>query len=206
VAALKRKDEILTLLYEMSTALSSVFTLDIIFEKAADILLRVTPADRVLVLLTEPGTTPAGGEPQFKVAVMKVRDPALEAKATKTTIGRTITRKVMRERAALRPRRGRRPEPRRGVDPLPGGSTTRAAHRRRDGPRRALRPGLTRSPVQPGRSSGHGRRGADRDGRGERALADGRPREQVARATYGRFPPDYVVKKSENPRPSSSAA
>src|SRR5688500_11266945 len=86
----------------MSSALSSVFTLDVNFDKAPDILLRVTPADRVLVLLTEPGAAAApDGEAAFTVAKMRVRDPALETKASQATIGRTITRKVMRERAAL---------------------------------------------------------------------------------------------------------
>ena len=39
----------------MSSTLSSVFNLNATFEKATDILLRVTPADRVLALLTSPG-------------------------------------------------------------------------------------------------------------------------------------------------------
>src|SRR5262249_51825780 len=97
LGTLRRKADILALLYEMSTALSSVFNLDDIFEKAVDILLRVTPADRVLVLLTQ-GADGPGEMPELKVAKMRVRTPALEAKATHTTIGRTVTRKVIRER------------------------------------------------------------------------------------------------------------
>src|SRR5262249_23575932 len=101
VALLRRKADILAVLYEMSTTLGSVFVLDAIFEKAADILLRATPADRVLVLVTSSGETAATGpEPDLKIAAMKVRKE-LETQAIHATIGRTITRKVMRERSAL---------------------------------------------------------------------------------------------------------
>jgi adenylate cyclase len=102
VGALRRRSEILSLLYEMSNALGSVFNLDAIIEKATDILLRVTPADRVVALLREAGDsgTP-DDDTNFRVVAMKVRDPDLEAKAKQMRIGRTITRKVMRERAAL---------------------------------------------------------------------------------------------------------
>jgi adenylate cyclase len=201
LAALRRKGEILSLLYEMSTALSSVFTLDVIFEKAADILLRVTPADRVLVLLVEPGATPAGGEPQFKVAKMRVRDPAVEAKATQTTIGRTITRKVMRERAALLSQDA-------AADPELGAVES------------ILSQGIRSTICAPliADSTVHGALYADRldplawftrddlqlvtavasqtavaveSARSHERLA----REEVARATYGRFLPDYVVKQ-----------
>jgi adenylate cyclase len=100
--ALRRKADVLLLLYEMSKTLGSVFNLDAIFDKATDILLRVTPADRVLALLTDSGKgrTP-GDDVGLKVVSMKVRDPRLQTRASHTSIGRTITRKVMRERAAL---------------------------------------------------------------------------------------------------------
>ena len=102
LTALRRKADVLSLLYEMSSTLGSIFTLDALFEKATDILLRVTPADRVLALLTDSGAADARDDSiGFKVAAMKVRDPKLEDKAKHTTIGRTITRKAMRERAAL---------------------------------------------------------------------------------------------------------
>ena len=202
LAALRRKADILSLLYEMSTALSSVFTLDVIFEKAADILLRVTPADRVLVLLTETGDpTPPGGEVGFRVAKMKVRDPALETKATQTTIGRTITRKVMRERAALLSQDA-------AADPELGAVES------------ILAQGIRSTICAPliADSTVHGALYADRldpvawftrddlqlvtavaaqtavaveSARSHERLA----REQVARATYGRFLPDYVVKQ-----------
>jgi adenylate cyclase len=99
---LRRKADVLSLLYEMSSALGSVFTLEALFEKATDILLRVTPADRVIALLTDGvDRGPAGGDLGFKVVASKVRDPKLEAWAKQTTIGRTVTRKVVRQRVAL---------------------------------------------------------------------------------------------------------
>ena len=100
LGALRRRSDVLSLLYEMSNALGSVFDLEAIIDKATDILLRVTPADRILVLLNEAGQAP-DDDMSLKVVAMKVRDPKLEAKAKQTRIGRTITRKVMRERAAL---------------------------------------------------------------------------------------------------------
>ena len=50
---LRRKADILAVLYEMSKTLGSVFDLDAIFAKATDIIFRVTPADRVVALLAD---------------------------------------------------------------------------------------------------------------------------------------------------------
>ncbi len=201
VAVLRRKGEVLTLLYEMSTALSSVFTLDVIFDKAVDILLHVTPADRVLVLLAEPGTGAGGAEPQFKVARMRVRDPALEAKATQTTIGRTITRKVMRERAALLSQDAAADPELRAVEsilsqgirsticaPLIADSTVHGAlYADRLDPLTSF----TRDDLQLVTAVAAQTALAVESARSHERLA----REQVARATYGRFLPDYVVKQ-----------
>jgi adenylate cyclase len=102
VGSLRRDAYILSLLYEMANTLGSVFDLQTIFDKATDILLRITPADRVLALLTDPSHPAAPGEDApLRVVAMKTRDPKLEERAARIAIGRTITRKVMRERAAL---------------------------------------------------------------------------------------------------------
>jgi adenylate cyclase len=200
--ALRRKADILAVLYEMSTTLSSVFTLDVIFEKAADILLRVTPADRVLVLVTEAGDVIApGGEANLKVAAMRVRRPEVEARANQTTIGRTVTRKVMRERAALL-------------------SQDAAADRELASVQSIVSQGIRSTICAPlmTDSTVHGALYADRldpftwftrddlqlvtavaaqtavaiqSARAHERLA----REEVARASYGRFLPDYVVKQ-----------
>ena len=202
LAALRHMSDILGLLYEMSTALSSVFNLEAIFEKAADILLRVTPADRVLVLLTESGDgADQSGEASLKVAAMKVRRPELEAKATQTTIGRTITRKVMRERAALLSQDAAADPELAAVQsivaqgirsticaPLVADSTVYGAlYADR------LDPGMwfTRDDLQLVTAIAAQTAVAVESARAHQHLA----REQVARATYGRFLPDYVVKQ-----------
>ncbi len=101
---LRRKGRILSLLYEMSKTLGSVFNLDAIFDKATEIIFRATPADRVVALLTDDGGERVSGiddDARLHVVSMRVRDEKREAQAKQQTIGRTITRKVMRERAAL---------------------------------------------------------------------------------------------------------
>jgi adenylate cyclase len=102
LTSLKRKSNILALLYEMSKTLGSVFNLDAIFNKATEIIFSATPADRVVVLLRDESAS--GGtsdEIELQVAAMRVRDQTREAQAKKQPIGRTVTRKVMRDRTAL---------------------------------------------------------------------------------------------------------
>ncbi|MGH9900842.1 MAG: GAF domain-containing protein, partial [Pyrinomonadaceae bacterium] len=100
--ALRRKAKILALLYEMSKTLGSVFNLDAIFNKATEIIFSATPADRVVALLTDEGGDGShDDDASLRVVAMRVRDERREAQAHRQPIGRTITRKVMRERAAL---------------------------------------------------------------------------------------------------------
>src|SRR5687768_5481144 len=96
--ALQRKANILSALYEMSKTLGSVFDLNAIFEKATDIIFRSTPADRVVALLAE---NDGGEDVSLSPIAMRARDNRLEAHARKLSIGRTITRKVMKDRVAL---------------------------------------------------------------------------------------------------------
>jgi adenylate cyclase len=96
---LRRKAKILALLYEMSKTLGSVFDLDSIFEKACEIIFSATPADRVVALLEEEGD--GDGEDTLRVVALRARDETHAARARQQPIGRTITRKVMRERQAL---------------------------------------------------------------------------------------------------------
>ncbi|PYS76179.1 MAG: hypothetical protein DMF66_16155 [Acidobacteria bacterium] len=98
---LRRKAKILALLYEMSKTLGSVFDLDPIFDKACEVIFSATPADRVVALLRDDTTQDAGGEDNLVVVAMRVRDEERASHARKLSIGRTITRKVMRERQAL---------------------------------------------------------------------------------------------------------
>jgi len=100
--SLQRKANILSELYEMSKALGSGFDLDRIFKMATDIIFRSTPADRVIALLADVLVTEQNADEAklFPIAT-RARDEKLEAYARKMTIGRTITRKVMKDRVAL---------------------------------------------------------------------------------------------------------
>ena len=98
---LRRKAKILALLYEMSKTLGAVFDLDAIFEKACEVIFSATPADRVVALLRDESTQDADGEDNLEVVAMRVRDEERAPHARRQSIGRTITRKVMRERQAL---------------------------------------------------------------------------------------------------------
>ena len=98
---LRRKARILAMLYEMSQTLGSVFDLDKIFDKACEVIFSATPADRVVALLREEGAVDEDGEEVLKVVAMRARDESRTARARRQSIGRTITRKVMRERQAL---------------------------------------------------------------------------------------------------------
>ena len=85
----------------MSRALGSGFDLDKIFTKATDIIFRSTPADRVIALLTDGPVNDNADDATLTAIATRARDEKLEAHARKMTIGRTITRKVMKDRVAL---------------------------------------------------------------------------------------------------------
>src|SRR5437016_709695 len=204
---LQRKANILSELYEMSKALGSGFDLDRIFKMATDIIFRSTPADRVIALLAAGIVTEqeAAEAKLFPIAT-RARDEKLEAHARKMTIGRTITRKVMKDRVALLSQDAAADEQFAGVDSIvsQGVRSTICA------------PLLTESGV-------HGALYADRldpfsafkpddlelvsavaaqtaiaveNVRAHERLA----REEVARANYSRFLPEYVVTQMlENP-------
>ena len=204
---LQRKANILAELYEMSKALGSGFDLDKIFKKATDIIFRSTPADRVIALLAEGVVTEQNADQAtlFPIAT-RARDEKLEAFARKMTIGRTITRKVMKEKVALLSQDAAADEQFAGVDSIvsQGVRSTICA------------PLLTEAGV-------HGALYADRLDpfsafkpddlelisavAAQTAIAvenvrahDRLAKEEVARANYSRFLPEYVVKQMlENP-------
>jgi adenylate cyclase len=205
--SLQRKANILSELYEMSKALGSGFDLDRIFKMATDIIFRSTPADRVVALLAEGLVTEQNADDAklFPIAT-RARDEKLEAHARKMTIGRTITRKVMKDRVALLSQDAAADEQFAGVESIvsQGVRSTICA------------PLFTESGV-------HGALYADRldpfsafkpddlelisavaaqtaiaveNVRAHERLA----KEEVARANYSRFLPEYVVKQMlENP-------
>ena len=203
---LQRKANILAEIYEMSKALGAGFDLDKIFTKATDIIFRSTPADRVVALLADGAVKDNTDEVNLTPIATRARDRFGEAIARKMTIGRTITRKVMKERIALLSQDAAADEQFAGVDSIvsQGVRSTICA------------PLLTESGV-------HGALYADRldpfaafkpddlelvsavaaqtaiaveNVRTHEKLA----REEVARANYSRFLPEYVVKQMlDNP-------
>jgi adenylate cyclase len=104
LAGLRRKADILALLYEMSLMLSSVFDLEAIFNKATDIIFRVTPADRVVALLHQDGVPDGeregGQHAGLRLVAARTRRPE-DATATGLGVSRTVVRKVIDERIAL---------------------------------------------------------------------------------------------------------
>ncbi len=101
IKELRRKAKVLDLLYELSRTIGTVFDLKEIFIKATDLIFRGTPADRVVALISE--ETPDGKVSDgklFPIAV-RARDARMEDSAEKLSISRTITQKVMREKVAL---------------------------------------------------------------------------------------------------------
>jgi adenylate cyclase len=204
--ALQRKANILAELYEMSKTLGSVFDLNAIFAKATDIIFRSTPADRVVALLAEVKSGDSDEDVVLVPIATRARDEKLEGHAKKLTIGRTITRKVMKDRVALL-------------------SQDAAAEAMFAGVESIVSQGVRSTICAPlvAESGVHGALYADRldpfaafkaddlelitavaaqtavaveNARAHERLA----REEVARANYGRFLPEYVVKQMlENP-------
>jgi adenylate cyclase len=199
---LQRKANILSALYEMSKTLGSVFDLNAIFEKATDIIFRSTPADRVVALLSDDGSEDANLTP----IAMRARDNKLEAHARKLSIGRTITRKVMKERVALLSQDAASDEQFAGVDsivsqgvrsticaPLVAESRVHGAlYADRLDPFAAFKPDDLELISAVAAQTAI----AVENARAHERLA----REEVARANYSRFLPEYVVKQMlENP-------
>jgi adenylate cyclase len=201
---LQRKANILAELYEMSKTLGSVFDLNAIFAKATDIIFRSTPADRVVALLAE-GNNEDGDVGLVPVAT-RARDEKLDAHAKKLTIGRTITRKVMKDRVALLSQDAAAEAMFAGVEsivsqgvrsticaPLVAESGVHGAlYADRLDPFAAFKPDdlelITAVAAQTAV--------AVENARAHERLA----REEVARANYSRFLPEYVVKQMlENP-------
>src|SRR5215213_2455887 len=203
--ALQRKANILTALYEMSKTLGSVFDLNAIFEKATDIIFRSTPADRVVALLAEPGAG-NGDDVSLSPIAMRARDNKLEAHARRLSIGRTITRKVMKDRVALLSQDAASDEQFAGVDSIvsqgvrsticaPLVAETRvhgALYADRLDPFAAFKPDDLELISAVAAQTAI----AVESARAHERLA----REEVARANYSRFLPEYVVKQMlENP-------
>jgi adenylate cyclase len=204
--SLQRKANILSALYEMSKTLGSVFDLEAIFSKATDVIFRSTPADRVVALLAEGNGTENPEDVKLNPIAMRARDESLNNHARKLSIGRTITRKVMRDRVALLSQDAASDEEFAGVDsivsqgvrsticaPLVGESRVHGAiYADRLDPFAAFKPDDLELISAVAAQTAI----AVENARAHERLA----REEVARANYSRFLPEYVVKQMlENP-------
>ncbi len=101
IKMLRRKAKMLDLLYEMSKTIGTVFDLKEIFEKATDLIFRGTPAERVVALLADETLDGKILDYSLYPIAIKARDEKLVNLTEKLTISRTITQKVMREKVAL---------------------------------------------------------------------------------------------------------
>ena len=203
---LRRKAKILELLFEMSKTLGTVFELEEIFEKATDLIFRGTPADRVVALLGEEGPDGKIIEDSLYQIGAKTREASIESLTEKLTVSRTITKRVMTYGIAILSQDAKTDEQFQGAESIvsQGVRSTICA------------PLITQSNV-------HGVLYADRldpfaafspdhlelisavaaqtavtveTVKAHKRLA----REEVARANYSRFMPEYVVQQLlENP-------
>ena len=203
---LRRKAKILGLLFEMSKTLGTVFDLTEIFERATDLIFRGTPADRVVALLTDEEDNSTVLEHSLYQIGAKTREESIKKLTDKLTVSRTITQKVMRDRVAILSQDAKTDAQFQGAESIvsQGVRSTICA------------PLITQSSV-------HGVLYADRldpfaafspdhlelisavaaqtavtveTVKAHKRLA----REEVARANYSRFMPEYVVKQLlENP-------
>ena len=98
---LRRKAQILELLYDMSKTLGSVFDLKEIFVRATDLIFRVTPSDRVVALLADETVDGKILDYSLFPIAIKARDENMEKLSERLTVSRTITQKVMREKVAV---------------------------------------------------------------------------------------------------------
>lgn len=199
---LRRKAKFLDLLFEMSKTLGTVFDLEEIFEKATDLIFRGTPADRVIALLADE----AGDYDSLYQIGAKTRDESFAKLSEKLTVSRTITRRVMEDGVAILSQDAKTDEQFQGAESIvsQGVRSTICA------------PLITQSGI-------HGVLYADRldpfsafrqdhlelisavgaqtavtveTVKAHKRLA----REEVARANYSRFMPEYVVQQLlENP-------
>jgi adenylate cyclase len=199
---LRRKAKILALLYEMSKTLGSVFDLDPIFDKACEVIFSATPADRVVALLKDENSE---GD-DLKLVAIRARDENRATHAQRQPIGRTITRKVMRERQALLSQDAAADSEFAGVHSIVAQgvhSTICApliADTRVHGALYADRldpfTAFTRDDLELVSAVAAQTAVAVENARSHARLA----REEVARANYSRFLPEYVVKQIlENP-------
>ena len=97
---LRQKVQILEMLYEMSKTLGKVFDLKEIFQKATELVFRGTPSERVVALLADETVDGKILDYSLYPIAAAARDGSGDL-AKNTTISRTITQKVMQDKVAL---------------------------------------------------------------------------------------------------------
>lgn len=95
VETLRKKAETLTHLYELSHVLNSVFSLTEVFKRVSQMLFRLTPSDRFVVVLKDSQT----GE--LSPFVTELRDPHSQRRGEKITISTTVLDRVLSEKISL---------------------------------------------------------------------------------------------------------
>lgn len=98
---LRRKAKILDLMFEMSKTIGTVFDLKEIFEKATDLIFRGTPADRVVALIADESLDGKILDYSLHQIAVRARDENIASLTEKLTLSRTITQKVMRDKVAI---------------------------------------------------------------------------------------------------------
>ena len=95
IEVLRKKAETLSRIYELNQMLGSDFSQEDIFKKVSEMVFRLTPADRFLVLLKD-----AEGEELTTVAA-EFRNPESSQARGQITISKTVVDRVMSERMSL---------------------------------------------------------------------------------------------------------
>jgi adenylate cyclase len=95
VEVLRKKAETLARIYELNQMLGSDFSKEDIFKKVSEMVFRLTPADRFLVLLKDAET----GE--LATVAAEFRNPAKAQSSKEVTISKTVVDRVMAERVSL---------------------------------------------------------------------------------------------------------
>ena len=93
--ALRKKAETLSRLYELNRLLASVFSLDDIFEKVSELLFRLTPAERFVVLLGEESEIDS-----LSNILVRTRPGTAESERD-MPISRTVVKRVVAEKLSL---------------------------------------------------------------------------------------------------------
>ncbi len=95
IEVLRKKAETLARIYELNQMLGSDFSQEDIFKKVSEMVFRLTPADRFLVLLKD------GGAGELATVAAEFRNPDSSQAQGQITISKTVVDRVLAERLSL---------------------------------------------------------------------------------------------------------